>query len=134
MVDLTLDVDDYPARIGLIPAAIELLSREPKLDDKIAGEVLWLYVAALLMPEPDQGGFVIPHDDPGIRAANERAPVYSVASKLWKTLLHGILYAILLSSIVSLILRNLLRSRGVTAFDSYLCCFFIIQFLVQIAT
>jgi len=33
---------------------------------------------ALLAPEPDQGGLVITHDDPGVGAADKEAAVYSV--------------------------------------------------------
>ena len=46
-------------------------------------------------PKPDQSGFVLAHDNPGIRAADEGAPVYSVESGLWQTFLHGILDVIL---------------------------------------
>ena len=48
-----------------------------ELDDEVAGEVLGLDLAALLPPEPEQGGFVVPHDDPGVRAADEGAAVPS---------------------------------------------------------
>ena len=30
-----------------------------------------LDLAALFLPQPDQGGFVITHDDPGVRATDE---------------------------------------------------------------
>jgi hypothetical protein len=96
MMDFTLDVDDQLARIGLIPAPIQVFCRKTELDNEIARQVLRFDLTALFAPKPDQGGFVVAHDDPGIRAANEGAPVYSVESRLWQTFLHGILNAILL--------------------------------------
>jgi hypothetical protein len=42
-----------------------------KLDDEIAGEVLGRDFAALFPPQPQEGGFIIAHNDPGIRAADE---------------------------------------------------------------
>ena len=49
----------------------------PELDDEVAGEVLRLDLAALFPPEAEQGAFVVAHDDPGVRAADE------VAAVLW---------------------------------------------------
>src|SRR5262249_62342259 len=69
MLDLALDVGDAPARITLVPEAVELLRGGPELYDEVAGQVLWLGLPTLLAPELDQGCFVISHDDPGIRAA-----------------------------------------------------------------
>ena len=43
----------------------------PELDDEVAGQVLRLDLAAFFPPEAEQGGFVIAHDDPGVRAADE---------------------------------------------------------------
>jgi hypothetical protein len=43
--------------------------------DEIAGEVLRLDLAALLAPEPEQGSFVIAHDDPRIGPADEVAAI-----------------------------------------------------------
>ena len=48
---------------------------DAELDDEIIREVLRLLLAALLAPEPQQGGLVLAHDDPGIRAADEAPPV-----------------------------------------------------------
>src|SRR6516162_209227 len=61
--------------IPLVPMPIEDLSRYAELDDEVAGEVLRLDLAAFLAPEADQGGFFVAHDDPGIRAAEEAAPI-----------------------------------------------------------
>jgi hypothetical protein len=46
------------------------------LDDEIAGQVLRLDLAPLFSPQPDKGGLIVAHDDPGVRAADEiTAPV-----------------------------------------------------------
>ena len=66
---------DRLAGIALIPAPIEVLGHDPELDDQVVGEVLRLDLAALLAPEPEQGGLVVAHDDPGVRAANEGATI-----------------------------------------------------------
>jgi len=75
MADVLLHVDDAPAGIGLIPAPIKGLSRQPELYDQIAGEVLRLDLTALLLPEPDQGSLVLAHDDPGVGAADKSSPL-----------------------------------------------------------
>ena len=72
---MLLHVDDAPAGIGLIPAPIKGLSRQPELYDQIAGEVLRLDLAALLPPQPDQGSLVLAHDGPGVGAAEITAAV-----------------------------------------------------------
>ena len=70
-----LDVcDDLPG-IGLVPAPIKLLGGEAELHDQVAGQVLRLDFAALFPPQPQQGGLVVAHDDPGVRAADEGAAV-----------------------------------------------------------
>ena len=46
---------------------------DPELDDEIAGQILWLDLAALFPPEPEQGILIIAHDDPGVRAADKVA-------------------------------------------------------------
>ena len=48
---------------------------DPELDDQIAGQVLWLDLAALFLPEPDERFLIITHDDPGVRAADEMATI-----------------------------------------------------------
>ena len=40
------------------------------------GALLRLYFTAFFPPEPDEGGFIIAHDDPGVRAADEVAPEF----------------------------------------------------------
>ena len=77
MPDLPLDIGNHLAGIGLIPAPIEVLGHHPELDDEVAGQVLWLDLAALFPPEPEQGAFIVAHDDPGVRAA-DKGCAYSV--------------------------------------------------------
>ena len=62
--------DDLPG-IGLVPAPVQLLGNSAKLDDEIAGEVLWLGIAALFSPQPQQGGLIVAHNDSSVRAADE---------------------------------------------------------------
>ena len=72
MLHAALDIGDAPAGVALIPRAIELLGRSPELHDEVAGQVLRLGFAPFLAPKLDQGCLVTAHDDPGVRAANER--------------------------------------------------------------
>ena len=55
--------------------AVEGLGHDAELDDEVAGQVLGLDLAALFPPQPQQGGLVVAHDDPGVRAADEVAAV-----------------------------------------------------------
>ena len=73
MPDVLLDVGDDLTGIGLVPAPIKVFGDRPELDDEVAGQVLRLDLAALFLPQPDQGGFVVAHDDPGVRTADEVA-------------------------------------------------------------
>ena len=73
--DVLLHVGDDLPGIGLVPAPIKVFGDGPELDDEVAGQVLRLDLAALFLPQPDQGGFVVAHDDPGVRAADEVAPL-----------------------------------------------------------
>ena len=75
MPDPPLDVFDGLPGIALVPVPIEVLGDQAELDDEVAGEVLRLDLAALLPPEAEQGGFIVAHDDPGVRAADEGAAV-----------------------------------------------------------
>ena len=45
----------------------------PELHDQVAGQVLRLGLAPFLAPKADQGRFITAHDDPGVRAADERS-------------------------------------------------------------
>ena len=71
MPDLALDIGEDLAGIGLIPAPVQVLGRNAKLDDEIAQQVLRLDLATLLPPEPDQRSLIVTHNDAGIRAADE---------------------------------------------------------------
>ena len=77
MRDLALDVGNDLAGIGLVPAAIEVLRHDPELDDKIAGQVLRLDLAALFPPKPQKSVLIIAHDDPGVRAADKAAASFA---------------------------------------------------------
>ena len=44
-----------------------------ELDDEVAGQVLRLGLAPFLPPQADQGCFIAAHDDPGVRAADEKS-------------------------------------------------------------
>ncbi len=59
------------AGVALEPVAIEGFGHDPELDDEVAGEVLRFDLAALFPPQAQQGGLVVAHDDPGVRAADE---------------------------------------------------------------
>ena len=86
MADLPLNVRNHLAGVGLIPAPIKVLGHHPELDDEIAGQVLRLDLAALFPPEPKQRLLVIAHDDPGVRAADKRAAIWSCSTRNFHTL------------------------------------------------
>ena len=73
MPNLPLDIRDDLTCIGLVPAPVQLLSGQAELDDEVAREVLRLDLPAFFPPKPQQSVLVVPHDDPGIRAADEGA-------------------------------------------------------------
>ena len=73
MPDPALNVPDRPSGVALVPGAVELLGGRPELDDEVAGQVLRLDIAPFLPPQADEGGFVVAHDDPGVRAADKGA-------------------------------------------------------------
>lgn len=74
MLNPPLDILNGEASIACVPAPVEVLGDNPQLDDQIVGEVLWLNLAALLSPQPNQHCLIATHDDPGIRAAEKSAP------------------------------------------------------------
>jgi len=74
MADLSLDIRDDLTSIGLVPTPVKRLGSNPELDDEIAGQVLRRNLAAFLPPQPNQGSFVIAHDDPGVRTADKIPP------------------------------------------------------------
>jgi hypothetical protein len=73
MLHSPLHVFDDLTGIALVPAPIEVFGREAELDDQVAGQVLRLDLASLFPPEAQEGPFVVPHDDAGVRAADEVA-------------------------------------------------------------
>ena len=64
-----------PTGISFEPLAVEVLRDDPKLDNQVAGEVLRFDFSTLLAPEAEERGFVLPHNDPGVRTADERPAV-----------------------------------------------------------
>ena len=75
MKDPLLDVRNHLPGIGLIPAPVQVLGHQTKLDDEVPRKVLRLDLAAFLAPEPYQGRLIVPHNDPGVRAADESSPI-----------------------------------------------------------
>jgi hypothetical protein len=71
-----LDVRDYPPRLGLVPVAVKFLGDAAELHNQIAGQVLGIDFATLFPPQALQRGFIVAHDDPGVRAANEVTPAH----------------------------------------------------------
>ena len=61
--------DDLPG-VALVPKPIEILGHDTELDDKVAREVFRFGLAALLPPEPEEGGFIGTHDNPSVGAAD----------------------------------------------------------------
>ena len=55
MLDPALDVLDGVPSIALVPRPIEVLGDEAKLDDEVGREVIRPDLAALFLPEVDQG-------------------------------------------------------------------------------
>jgi hypothetical protein len=75
VIEPLLDIRDDLASIGLVPAAIEVLGRDPELDDEVARQVLRFELASLLLPEPEQGRFVFAHNDSGVGTSNEATAI-----------------------------------------------------------
>ena len=71
------NVGDALTRITLVPGSVEVLRGRPELHDEVAGKVLRPDLAALLLPESDEGGLVVAHDDAGIGASDEEATIDS---------------------------------------------------------
>ena len=76
MKHLPLHLGHDLAGVALVPVPVEVLGHGAELDDQVVGQVFGLDLAALLPPEPEQGGLVVAHDDPGVRAADEGAAVW----------------------------------------------------------
>jgi hypothetical protein len=61
--------------IAFVPLPIEVFGYQAELDDEVAGKVLRFDLASFFAPEAEEGGFIITHYDPGVRAADEVASV-----------------------------------------------------------
>jgi hypothetical protein len=72
---MALDVRDPLAGVEFIPAAVEVLGDQAELDDQDARQVGRCDLTPLFAPEAMEGFLILAHDDPGIRAADEVAPV-----------------------------------------------------------
>jgi hypothetical protein len=75
MLHPALNVRDGLPGIALVPLPIEVLGHEAELDDKVGRQVLRPDLAALLLPQADQGLFVLSHDDAGVGTADEEAAI-----------------------------------------------------------
>jgi hypothetical protein len=64
--NLLLDIRDHLAGISLVPAAVQVLSRNTKLDYEITRQIFRLDFTALFPPEPEEGSLIIAHNDSGI--------------------------------------------------------------------
>ena len=71
MADPALNPGEDLTGIAFEPVAVKGFGNQPKLDDEVAGQILGFGFAALFPPQADQGGFVVAHNDAGVRAANE---------------------------------------------------------------
>lgn len=80
MTNTLLDVLHRESARALIPGAVQDFRHSPELDNQTVREILRLCFAALFAPKSDQALLIIPHDDAGIRAANEMPSVVWVES------------------------------------------------------
>ena len=71
--DMRLHIRDHLTCISLVPASVQFLGNRPKLYNEVAREVLRLDLAAFLPPQSQEGGFLIAHDNPSIRASDKEA-------------------------------------------------------------
>ena len=69
MKHLPLHLGDDLTGIPLVPVPVEVLGHGAELDDQVVRKVLGLDLAALFPPQAEQGGLVVAHDNPGVRAA-----------------------------------------------------------------
>jgi hypothetical protein len=77
-----LTVDDVLPRVPLIPADVEVFRRLAQLDQQVAREILRLRLSPFLLPQSQQGGFIIAHDDKCVRATDKRPTVQVVVMLL----------------------------------------------------
>ena len=55
---------------------VQILCGPAELDHQVFGEILWLKLAALFPPQPDEIGFILSHNDAGIRAADKGPAIF----------------------------------------------------------
>src|SRR5829696_9118026 len=67
-------------RLALEPAPVQILRGAAELDEEVAGQVLWLDLAALLFPQPNERILVRSEDNPCVRAADIRSPTHWIES------------------------------------------------------
>src|SRR6516165_3036453 len=78
MADLLLNIGKNLSGIGVVPAPVQLLGRNTKLDNEIGGQVLRLDLATLLPPQPGQRPLISPHNDASVGSANEIAAMEAI--------------------------------------------------------
>jgi hypothetical protein len=59
MSDVPLHIRKHLPGVSLIPAPVQILGRDPKLDNEIARKILRLDLAALFQPQAEEGGFIV---------------------------------------------------------------------------
>ena len=74
VVQLGVATEDLTG-IALVPTPVQFFGRNPKLDNEIAGQILRFDLTTLLPPQPEEGGFIIAHNDAGVRATDEVPPI-----------------------------------------------------------
>jgi hypothetical protein len=52
-------------------AGLEVFGRKAELDDEVVRKVFRLDLAPFFPPQAEEGAFVMAHDDPGVRPADE---------------------------------------------------------------
>jgi hypothetical protein len=75
MVDPPLNVLDRLTGVALVSAPVEVFGHGAELHHQDVGQVLRLDLTSLFAPKPDETGFVVPHDNPGVGAAKEQTTV-----------------------------------------------------------
>ena len=75
MKNLALHLGDDLAGVLFVPGPVQLLRGRAELDQEVTRKVLRLDLAALLPPQPKQGGLILAHDDPGVRASDKAASI-----------------------------------------------------------
>jgi len=72
---MPLNIGKNLAGITLVPAPVQVLGHNPKLDYEIARQIFRLDLATLLSPEANERSLVIAHNGPSIGASYEVAPL-----------------------------------------------------------